>query len=617
MTGAAVQRIEAALKAKGLRGRGSSWQCPAHKDRRPSLSVGAGEGGRNAVITCHTGCETGEVMAALGLTLADLFDEPRPEKTVEAVYPYRDADGRLLFEKLRLVGKEFRYRHLDPLSPDAKQDGYVTGIGPTRARPLYRLPEVIAAVARGETVWFAEGEKDVHALVRAGVCATTIPNGAAQKDHKPVRWRDEWSAPLAGARVVVVADRDEPGRRHAAHLAACLRPVVESVEVVEAVQGKDAHDALEVHDLDVDDAFAPAGTAVEAEDVESPAGLVVETWPVFRRSATDAVSALVEDVWPVGAMGFIASAPKRGKTWVALLLALAVASGRPFLGRHRVPVPRGVLYVALEGSRAGLRARVGALARGMGLDPDGGDLDRLRFVYRPLGMNLSDPRWAGQLVEAAAAVDAGLVVVDVLRRAATIRETGEGAQDFAVMLRNLGQLEADDRALALCHHFTKTTADTGKRLTPERMAGSGALYGALDAGLFITRSENGARELFVEVEARDLRAPAPFGVQITGTGTGPNGGFTYADTARVELGGDIGRPEVDVIAEQLVAVLAVDPGITQTAAAARLGMTRDRTVFRSAWEVAKNGGAGRGGVASKDAPPDPHAGNGRSNGGAR
>ena len=63
------------------------------------------------------------------------------------------------------------------------------------------------------------------------------------------------------------------------------------------------------------------------------------------------------------------------------------------------------------------------------------------------------------------------------------------------------------------------------------MAGTGAMYGALDVGFLITRSESGARRMRVEVEARDFAAPDALGVVIDGTGSGEHGGFTYTDTA--------------------------------------------------------------------------------------
>jgi len=46
--------------------------CPAHHDRRPSLSVREADDGK-LLIRCWAGCSVDEVVAALGLELADLF----------------------------------------------------------------------------------------------------------------------------------------------------------------------------------------------------------------------------------------------------------------------------------------------------------------------------------------------------------------------------------------------------------------------------------------------------------------------------------------------------------------------------------------------------------------
>jgi len=52
-----------------------SARCPAHEDRSPSLSIRELEDGR-VLIHCFAGCETGDVLAALGLSFGDLFNEP-------------------------------------------------------------------------------------------------------------------------------------------------------------------------------------------------------------------------------------------------------------------------------------------------------------------------------------------------------------------------------------------------------------------------------------------------------------------------------------------------------------------------------------------------------------
>ena len=48
-------------------------RCPAHEDRGPSLSVR--DAGDRILLNCFAGCETEDVLAAIGLTFADILPE--------------------------------------------------------------------------------------------------------------------------------------------------------------------------------------------------------------------------------------------------------------------------------------------------------------------------------------------------------------------------------------------------------------------------------------------------------------------------------------------------------------------------------------------------------------
>lgn len=282
----------------------------------------------------------------------------------------------------------------------------------------------------------------------------------------------------------------------------------------------------------------------QVRDIPAPDGVlelpppefVVETWQQFSAKAGEHVPTIVDGLWPEGALGFIAAPPKKGKTWIALALGVSIATGQAYLGRFAIPKPRNVLYVALEGHRAAIRARVGAITRGMGLDPDGDALDRLQLAYKPRGINIADPAWANALQDAANDTDAALVIVDVLRAAARIKENSP--EEFLSLRANLEPTMADGRAIALLHHFGKLTEITKERTPGERMSGSGAMYGSMDVGVFITGSENGARNLRVELESRDLATPEKLGIHIRGTGSGEHGGFLYQDRATIDCDDD-------------------------------------------------------------------------------
>jgi hypothetical protein len=57
-----------------VRRSGNGWtaRCPAHADRTASLSVAVGDDGR-VLCHCFAGCAVADVVAAVGLSVADLF----------------------------------------------------------------------------------------------------------------------------------------------------------------------------------------------------------------------------------------------------------------------------------------------------------------------------------------------------------------------------------------------------------------------------------------------------------------------------------------------------------------------------------------------------------------
>ncbi|HEY5990313.1 MAG TPA: hypothetical protein VIV12_28590 [Streptosporangiaceae bacterium] len=98
----AVERLIKVLEAAGCQPRAYSGgavtaHCPGpghwRGDVHPSLRVGWGKD--CALVWCHAGCATEDVLAALGLTMADLFDQPRQAApTAPATRGLGDAIGR-------------------------------------------------------------------------------------------------------------------------------------------------------------------------------------------------------------------------------------------------------------------------------------------------------------------------------------------------------------------------------------------------------------------------------------------------------------------------------------------------------------------------------------------
>ena len=240
-----LQRLLSLLPDARQTSNGHIAKCPAHKDRRPSLTIGTGDDGR-VLLKCFAGCTTAAIVEALGLTMADLFpakgngDGQRSAtgRREVAAYPYRSATGELLYETVRYEPKDFRQRR-----PDG--DGWIWNLGDV-ARVLYRLPELLTADSAA-LVFIVEGERDVDNLRQIDLVATCNPMGA-------MKWSKlSDDSVLHGRHVVIIPDRDKPGQDHAQDVASRLHGKAASVKVidlgaVEGFKGKDVSDYIDWRD---------------------------------------------------------------------------------------------------------------------------------------------------------------------------------------------------------------------------------------------------------------------------------------------------------------------------------------------------------------------------------
>ena len=403
----AFDRLLAALDTRGYKVTGSDRQrkaqCPAHDDHNPSLSVTGIEG--QALVYCHAGCDTADVMAALGMTTRDLFDDSRG-----VTYGYTDASGRPTRIVQRTPGKQF------PQSGDKSRV------------QLYRLPAVVAAVAAGTTVYLVEGEKDVHALETLDAVATTSPMGARS-------FLKVDASPLEGAHVVVIPDRDEEGERYLRDALGVLQGFAASVKVARPKDGKDAADHVAAgHGLD------------DFQMEETPSRFDVEYLDRHQLDDLPTPAQLIDGVLTRHAYAMLTGRDSTYKSFVALDWSLCLATGRPWQN-HDTERCR-VLYIAGEGAY-GLPRRVDAWEHDRGVTVEPG-----WFTVRRSAVNLYRPD-NGALSELLARIESnqyGLVVIDTLRRASGGAD-GNGT-DMGVVVDNIERIKratGDGTALAVAH----------------------------------------------------------------------------------------------------------------------------------------------------------------------
>jgi len=434
----AFERItDAVTAATGKAPRGNASQrmavCPAHEDSSPSLSITAGTD--RVLLKCHANCETEDILTAINLTMADLFDEPKVKgaaKTTNQViaeYPYIDEQGTLLFQVVRLEPKSFRQR-----KPDGT-GGWSWSLGDTR-RVLYRLPQVIEAVGNGFTIYVCEGEKDVHTLENRGYVATCNAGGAG-------KWRDEYSEFLRDADVVLIADRDETGQAHCRQIAASLADVAAHVRIVEAFEGKDVTDHFtRGHDIE---------KLVETWNSDQPtkADLAPDLWE-FIGASDPPMDWVIPDLLERGDRLIWTGFEGLGKSMFVRQLAVMAAAGLdPFSAAH--VAPRKVLLIDCENSERQSRRKFRPLAHAtVSVDrdvPEGG----LRLIHKPQGIDLARDEDAAWLLERVTAHRPDLLIIGPFYRlhAADMKE--ETAARRAASILDLARTTVDCALVVEAH----------------------------------------------------------------------------------------------------------------------------------------------------------------------
>jgi len=171
------------------------------------------------LIDCKAGCKPDDIVAAIGLTMRDLFPSSngQPRGRIVKTYDYTDEHGKLLYQVVRFDPKDFRQRRLDG------QGGWIWNTKGVR-KVLYRLPELLAANP-SEPVFIPEGEKDVEKLRSMELIATCNVGGAE-------KWRNEYNEPLRHRPTVIIQDNDDSGSKQAEQVAHSLHGIAASVKVV-------------------------------------------------------------------------------------------------------------------------------------------------------------------------------------------------------------------------------------------------------------------------------------------------------------------------------------------------------------------------------------------------
>lgn len=186
---------------------------------------------------------------------------------------------------------------------------------------------------------------------------------------------------------------------------------------------------------------------------------------------------LIEGLWGHRAVGIAGGEPKQYKSFLALDVAVSVASGRPCLGRFHVAQPGRVLVFAGEDALEEVKFRLEGIARAAGTSLAALDL----FVITAPVVRLDRPSSRRELEETVAALRPRLLVLDPFVRMHRIDENNSA--EVGPLLAYLRDLERRyEVAILLVHHSRKGAAHTRGG---QALRGSSEFHAWGDSNLYV------------------------------------------------------------------------------------------------------------------------------------
>ena len=529
----------------------ASCPVPSHGkgkgDKNPSLSVHIDDEGK-VLFHCHGGCTQESVFQTIRdmHLLPELEERPDPLANIKPLpkiefqqeWQYQDEDRVTVFVKHRLrVGESGKTYRLYKVDSDGKR--YPT-LGDARIVP-YKLPDLLDAKTAGRIIYLAEGEKAVDALTSLGVAATTAHSGAGH-------WPEAITEYFAGANVVILPDNDLSGWSYARKAAEAILPIAKAVKVVDLglqEQGDDAYEFIEAGGgrselaalvkaapriTSVDDVTIPERlqaiqqiapnvdmVAITSEDIakefesdppkqadkpKPTKTIKIEHWDSIQ---DEPVVWLIQDVLPALSFSALWGAPGSFKSFLALDIAEAIATGRTWMGKE-VMKQGPVLYLCGEGF-GGVGARIKAIK----IHHQTEDGAPIYVVRHQLNLRSSAEDFNAlmmavvQLVEETG-IQFSLAIVDTLARAFGGGNENDTA-DMMAFVVSMGKIqEFLNCALMVLHHSGKDVA--------KGMRGSSSLLGAVDTELELLRFEGQLKGVLTISKQKDGVQDERFGFEM-------------------------------------------------------------------------------------------------------
>jgi putative DNA primase/helicase len=345
----------------GVKKQSKGWiaRCPAHDDKKASLSINDGEKG--VVLKCFVGCSTAAICEALSIKEANLFYEETRSVNRWESYLIKDTQGRTVaVRKRKGTGEK---KELIWELPNGKR-----GLGGLKTvdLPLFGS-ENLKNYDRQRWIDLHEGEAKTWEARSLGAQALGTSTGASAIPSRQVL------ASLRGFKVRLWPDNDEPGRQHMKRIdqelsalgiecvlldTRCLPKKGDVVQWIESQlqTGTPRHELPEVFAQDELPGLPkeaqpilanghPTGTQQVPNTPQVDPFGDIPTYTIEELLALDIPErASLCGPFVENSISMLFAPPGIGKSWLAEGLALAVATGTPFL-KWQTPSPRKVLLV--------------------------------------------------------------------------------------------------------------------------------------------------------------------------------------------------------------------------------------------------------------------------------
>ena len=411
-----------------------------------------------------------------------------------AAYDYRDHDGTLLYQVLRYDNPK-RFGHRQPNG----HGGWI--YKGTQKRVIYRGCELLEFP--NATAFVCEGEKDTDNVRSLGLCATTVASG---------KWTDECVQALAGRDCWILEDNDNAGRKKALEAAKLLHPVANSVKIIRLsglAEGEDISDWLDVGHTrqELEDVcystpdwepesgsssniLRPGSPSPPRSEVSSPSKAkdspkqaTILSYRRHRDARNQAPKYLVKNLLPETGVGLLSGQSGTYKSFVAIKLAGAIATGQPFAG-HAIKRQGAVLIFASEGASE-LPVRLEALSEA----EHGSQV--LPIFYSDASVRLLDKNSVASVITTAKAVadeaqrdyrlPLTIIIFDTVIAAAQFAKSGD-ENDAAVGQKLMAALAELSRVAGTfilgIDHFGKAV-ETGTRGTSAKEAAADVVLALL------------------------------------------------------------------------------------------------------------------------------------------